>query len=134
MSDRAQTARGAAEDATTAAVAGWECLGDDVKVQGRQNCALTDPLRLLLSNMSSSKVMSADIAPDRTVASSARPLGVVTPASESTCIWLVAWMESLPPAAAALEDAAQLMADGACLLLPLVITAVAVKKPVGVHS
>lgn len=98
------------------------------KQLGYSSRQLTEPLRLLLSNIRSSKVMSADAAPDRTDASSARPLGVVTPASESTCMLAVlAWMLSLLAATVALllflEAAAQLLTGMA-----------AAEKAVGIHS
>lgn len=88
------------------------------------NDELTEPLRLLLSNIRSSKVMSAETAPDSTDASSARPLGVATPASESICMLLLAWIVSwlAGHTAAAL---AELMK-----VLPLV----PVPNAVGVHS
>lgn len=92
------------------------------------NLLLTEPLRLLLSNIKSSNVMSAEAAPDRTEASSARPLGVATPPSESTCMPVLAWIVSLP--AAALDEAAQLMYD-AC---PWGAMTAAELNAVGVHS
>lgn len=70
--------------------------------------------------------MSAEVAPDRTEASSASPLGVVRPESVSCCIFVLTWMASWPAAAAFFEEAAaaaQLMYGVVVLLMT-----------VGVHS